>query len=108
MSIAQDLDSYIKTMNIDGERQSIEAGFVLPTVHHMAPIPANANPFHHDGFNMGSPLVRGWMAMHAGYDNERSPMDLEYIILVNQRTGQRIRLDMAPVYPDKPNEEIPS
>lgn len=61
----------------------------------MTPIPAGDNPFRHDSFNMGSNLVRGWMVMYPGFDNEEKPLSLPYVILVNTRTGQRIRIDMV-------------
>lgn len=60
-------------------------------------IPVGANPFHHDSCRMGTTLVRGWMAMHEGYDSEISKFPLSHLILVNTRTGQRIRLDMEPI-----------
>jgi hypothetical protein len=67
-------------------------GFRLPTVHHDFPIPPNSNPFHYDSFHMGTPLVRGWMVMHEGHDRPEEPRDLQYIVLINTRTGQRIRV----------------
>lgn len=69
-------------------------GFQLPTVRHMAPIPAGDNPFHHDPFHMGTTLVRGWMVMHTGFDSKENPQDLSYLILVSTRTGQRIRISL--------------
>lgn len=69
-------------------------GFHLPTVRHLAPIPAGDNPFHHDAFHMGTDLVRGWMVMHPGFDSKNNPLDLGYVILINTRTGQRIRITL--------------
>lgn len=69
-------------------------GFTLPTARHLAPIPAGDNPFHHDAFHMGTTLVRGWMVMHTGFDRKENPLDLTYVILVNTRTGQRIRINL--------------
>lgn len=66
--------------------------FQLPRVEHDFPIPAGENPFFHDSFNMGTPLVRGWLVMHEGYDRKEDPQPLHYLILVNTRTGQRIRI----------------
>lgn len=71
---------------------------VHPVVIHDTPIPAGANPFHHDEWRMGSDLVRGWMVMHPGFDNKSEPQPLNHIVLVNTRTGQRIRLDFRPIY----------
>ena len=55
-------------------------------VQAMQPIPANANPFQHDAFNMGAKVGDDWMAMYGGHDNN------EYIILVHLPTGQRLRV----------------
>jgi hypothetical protein len=62
----------------------------------MLSIPANANPFHHDSFSMGSDLPRGWMVMHAGFDDTNG---FEDMYLVNTKTGQRIQLDFEPETP---------
>lgn len=80
----------------------------LPTVEAMDPIPPYANPFQHDSFNMGHDMPGPWMAMyreHCGVkadynktDEEKAsnvPVfypDPQYVIFVNQRTGQRFRL----------------
>jgi len=88
----------------DGVRTAEDAGFKLPTVQHERPIPANENPFWHDSFNMGTTLVRGWTIMHPGYDRTEDPQNLDYMILVNTRTGQRIRVDLTPCYPPEPEE----
>lgn len=57
-------------------------------------IPANSNPFHFDGYHMGTDLVRGWTVMHEGYDHKEAPQPLTYLILINTRTGKRFRLDL--------------
>lgn len=67
-------------------------GFRLPTAYHDLPVPPNSNPFHYDSYHMGTPLVRGWMVMHEGTDLPEAPRELTYVILINTRTGQRIRL----------------
>lgn len=67
---------------------------VTVTVVAMEPIPPNANPFHHDDFSMGTDLPRGWVIMHPGFDNKNEPMAMQWMYLVNTRTGQRIRLDL--------------
>lgn len=43
---------------------------------------------------MGTTLVRGWTVMHPGFDT----LPLDHMVLVNTRTGQRIRLDLRPIY----------
>ena len=69
------------------------AGFKLPVVQHMSAIPPDSNPFHYDAYNMGTSLVRGWTVMHEGPDStEQRP--LRYLILINGRTGQRIRVNL--------------
>jgi len=74
---------------------------VIVNVEVLKNIPPEANPFHHDAFNMGTDLARGWMAMHAGFDNKESPFAMEYIILVNTRTGQRFRINLLPEVPKR-------
>ena len=80
----------------------------LPTVEAMDPIPPYANPFQHDSFNMGHEMPGPWLAMyreHCGIkadynktDEEKASSvpvfypDPQYVIFVNQRTGQRFRL----------------
>jgi hypothetical protein len=55
----------------------------------------SANPFHYDGFSMGTTLVRGWIAMHDGYDHPENPMPMTRLDLVNTRSGQWISLVMG-------------
>lgn len=62
----------------------------------MEDIPVGGNPFYYDFSSMGSQLVRGWWAMHSGYDREDDPRALEFLYLVNSRTGQRFRLVIKP------------
>lgn len=66
-------------------------------VSDMPPIPANSNPFHHDSFSMGTELVRGWMAMHAGFSSNDG---LEDMYLVNTTTGQRLFLELTSKTPE--------
>lgn len=44
-------------------------------------------------------LSRGWMVLHEGHDNPDKPFAHEYLILVNRRSGQTIRLDLGARYP---------
>jgi hypothetical protein len=85
----------------------------LPTVLEMPSIPPYSNPFHYDQFNMGCDLCGPWMAMyscHAGIKQEHNKTEEdkqssfpvfyaepEYIIFVNQKTGQRFRLEFPSV-----------
>lgn len=80
----------------------------LPTVEAMDPIQPYANPFQHDSSNMGHEMPGPWLAMyreHCGIkadynktDEEKASSvpvfypDPQYVIFVNQRTGQRFRL----------------
>lgn len=79
----------------DPERRLQCTDFVSVTVEEMEPIPANSNPFLYDLFSMGTSLVRGWMVMHDGY-NDPEQFPLQGMYLVNQRSGQRIRLKFTP------------
>lgn len=102
-----DLEARVEKERAEGIELSIKAGFKLPTVTHMAPIPADSNPFHYDSMRMGTDLVRGWMAMHDGFDRKETPLDLNHVILINTRTGQRIFVDLQNCYP-KTAEQIES
>lgn len=85
--------------------------FALPVIVPMDPIPAGSNPFHTDLFHMGCEVSGPWMAMyteHAGTKQahnyseqdkaakERGETvwneDPSYIIMINQRTGQRFKM----------------
>lgn len=68
----------------------------------MESIPVGANPFLHDYFSMGTQLVRGWWAMHDGYDSKDDPKSqfaLRHLYLYNSRSGQRVRLEVHPEQP---------
>lgn len=54
----------------------------------------SANPFNYDGFSMGTQLVRGWVAMHDGYDRLEEPFPLQRLDLVNTRSGQWIKINL--------------
>ena len=85
--------------------------FALPVVVPMEPLPANCNPFRHDLFHMGCEVSGAWLAMfsgHAGLKQEHNYSDHDkeakargesvwnddpsYIIMINQKTGQRFKL----------------
>ena len=66
------------------------------TLEDMESIPAGANPFHHDDMSMGTDLVRGWIVMHPGFDHKDSPRALDWVYLVNTRSGQRVRIRITP------------
>lgn len=68
----------------------------------MESIPVGANPFLHDHWSMGTQLVRGWWAMHDGYDSKDDPTGqyaLTHLYLYNSRSGQRVRLEIHPEQP---------
>lgn len=67
---------------------------VKAKIKKMKPIPADANPFHHDDWSMGTSLPRGWVVMHPGYDRKEDPRSMDWLYLVNTRTGQRIRIEL--------------
>jgi hypothetical protein len=73
-------------------------------IEEMEPFPANCNPFRYDAFSMGSDLVRGWMAMHEGFDRKESPFPLNWLYLVNTRTGRRVRIHLNDVVVEQGEE----
>lgn len=111
--VLNDNEAFFRLWKEKREREQEQAvenaealGFKLPTVRHLAPIPANSNPFHHDSQRMGTDLVRGWMVMHEGFDSKENPYNLTHVVLINQRTGQRIMVDMSSIYPQEAEEEV--
>lgn len=96
----------VATKLVSGNREPLR---YQPTGHEqvcasivaMEPIPAGANPFIHDDFSMGTDLPRGWVIMHPGFDSKDNPLAMEWIYLVNTRTGQRIQIELA----HNPSEE---
>jgi hypothetical protein len=58
-------------------------------------IGADQNPFLHDSYSMGTPLVHGITAMHPGYDSKESPTPIGWIYLVNTRTGNRMSINIG-------------
>lgn len=96
----------LKAFNIAGEKNEIvkavlqerkfkQSDFVNVTVTEQEAIPPNSNAFHYDLTNMGTPLLRGWVILHEGYCREEDPQPAHYLILVNQISGQRIKLDFT-------------
>lgn len=77
-----------------GEDNALICGQVEPSFIHLPAIPVGDNPMRHDHWHMGTHLVRGWVAMHEGFDNPKGPLPLRYVILVNIRSGQRIRVNL--------------
>lgn len=60
----------------------------------MEPIPVGANPFHYDHFNMGA---------YFGNENRMCVMfndRMAYVILIDRKTGKRIKIHMG----DKPTD----
>lgn len=88
----------------DIQEEARRAGFSLPTLKHLKPIPPDSNPFNYDLHQMGSPLVRGWVVMHPGWDNEKEPRPLTNVDLYNTRTGQAFRV-MLNTFPEQLTEE---
>ncbi len=56
-------------------------------IENLEPIPANANPFHHDLFNMGQRLGDNVYAMFGNHDTE----EMKYLILIDVTTGERVK-----------------
>jgi hypothetical protein len=61
----------------------------------MEPIPAGANPFHYDHFNMGT-YFGDERRMCAMYSDR-----MAYVILIDRKTGKRIKIHMG----DKPTDK---
>ena len=59
----------------------------------LSSFPAGENPFLYDYSNMGTRLGTNVIAMHGKFDTENQP----YIILIDVTTGQRIKIEFAPV-----------
>lgn len=72
------------------DKKVVPQGFVQVNIKELESIPAGSNPFHHDLFNMGTPINDSWIIMHTS-SNQRP---LPYMILVNSTTGQRIELNL--------------
>lgn len=61
----------------------------------MESIPAGDNNFQYDSMSMGTGLVRGILVMHPGYDRKEVPQPIGWIYLVNNRTGNRMRVNIG-------------
>lgn len=57
----------------------------------MEAIPAGANPFNYDLFNMGTRIGKNIMIMHGNHKTERC----DYIIIVDMETGERYRMSFS-------------
>lgn len=55
-------------------------------------IPPGANPFHHDQFNMGTKIASNVTIMHPSFPEQET----EYVIVVNTKTGERLRVYFSP------------
>jgi hypothetical protein len=67
-------------------------------VKEMPSWPPNCNAMRHDLWNMGTPLLRGWIALHEGYGRPDFPDPLRWVELVNEVSGQRFRVHFHPVH----------
>lgn len=54
----------------------------------MPAIPPGTNAFRSDVYNMGTRVARNMLVMHNTFEEQ----DAEYIILVNEVTGERVRI----------------
>jgi hypothetical protein len=59
-------------------------------VEPLPPFPAGENPYHHDFFNMGTPVGNNLTIMFAATNKEFA----KYIIIVNNVTGERIKVSI--------------
>lgn len=96
------VDGMMSLVNIEesGHLLIRKGTWVHTSVIPMEPIPAGSNPFHYDGFSMGTDLVRGWMVMHDGFTRKDTDWGLPGMYLVNVTTGQRITLKFSPATPE--------
>lgn len=59
--------------------------------------PENANPYVQDIYNMGTPFGKDLVLMHKHHATD----ECTYIILVNTRTGERVKLEID-MYQEEP------
>ena len=57
-------------------------------IEEMSAFPEGKNPFEHDRFHMGTNLGDNVLIMHPNHPDKEA----EYLIVVNKRTGKRIRI----------------
>lgn len=67
-------------------------------VKELKSFPPNCNAMHHDRWSMGTPLVRGWIALHEGYGRPDFPDPLRSVTLVNEVSGQVFKVNFTPVH----------
>lgn len=67
-------------------------------VKELPPFSPNCNSMQHDHWRMGTPLVRGWIALHEGFGRPGDVDPLRNVILVNEKTGQRFQVNFTPVH----------
>lgn len=53
--------------------------------------PPDANPFHYDAFNMGTYLGTNVALMYGNHPDQHCG----YLIVVNRKTGKRMRIDFG-------------
>lgn len=86
-----------KTQIVSAENGSVSwlfpAKVAIPETHFSVEVlekfPENSNPYHHDFSNMGTPIAKNCEVMYSS----RSNGELESIIVVNTKTGERIRIN---------------
>lgn len=59
------------------------------TTTNLAPFPAGENPYCHDLYHMGQQIAAGIEMMYPQHSTEK----LSYLIFVNTKTGERVRVD---------------
>lgn len=93
------VDGALSLVNIsDDEYFAVApATHVTAAVEELPSWPPNCNSMRHDHFSMGTPLVRGWIALHEGYGRPGDIDPLRNVTLVNEKSGQRFVVRFAPV-----------
>ncbi len=67
-----------------------DSSFYMEKMEPMSLTEEDNNPFNHDFFHMGTRLGNNLMIMHPHHDSDTC----EYFILVNRKTGERIKIYM--------------
>ena len=69
---------------------------VMDKIEKLKPFPPNSNPFRHDAWNMGQAMGKDLHIMFANHASE----DCKYLILVQESTGKRVRINIPQVFED--------
>lgn len=71
------------------------------TTKKLSSIPAQANPFNHDSFRMGTSIGQNVIVMFEAYEKD----DANYLIIINTNTGERLCVEMTSEVEEQKNKE---